>query len=83
VILSEDSVKFAKKYGTNFEGRNESNSLKGLFMTAPGSEKRGKVWMVDTTGKVADLVAQNKLVIEENPGGGGRSGPGARPPHGP
>ena len=62
VILSEDSVKFAKKYGTNFEGRNESNSLKGIFLTAPGGGKRGKVWMLDTTGKAADLIKQNKLV---------------------
>ena len=82
VILSEDAAKFARKYGTNFEGRNESNSLKGTFITAPGGGKRGKVWLVDTTGKVADLIKQNKLVIEEDEGGGGR-GPGPRPPRAP
>jgi hypothetical protein len=35
------------------------------------------VWLVDTTGKIEELVKQNKLVIEEEASGG----PGAGPRH--
>ena len=43
---------------------------------------RAKVWIIDTTGKIADLVKQNKLVIEEG-GDGGGGGPGPRGLHKP
>jgi len=79
VILSQDAAKFAKKYGTDFEGRNESTSLQGTLVAAPGGKMRAKVWIIDTTGKIADLVKQNKLVIEEG-GDGGGGGPGPRGP---
>jgi len=92
-IPSGDAEKFAKKYGTDFEGRSESNTLKGMFMAAPGGKDRhGKVWLVDTTGKVAELIKQRRLTIEEGedgagfgpggPGGpGGQWGPGGPGPH--
>ncbi|MEI8310034.1 MAG: hypothetical protein WCH98_04695 [Verrucomicrobiota bacterium] len=84
VIPSETAAKFAKKYGTDFEGRNESTSLQGTLVAAPGGRMRAKVWIVDTTGKVVDLVKQNKLAIEEGGDGGGSGGGGAGPgPHGP
>ena len=80
-VLSSDAAKFAKKYGTNFEGRNLSNSLQATLLAAPGGRMHAKVWMLDTTGKIADLVKQNKLMIEEEGGGaGGGPGPGG---HGP
>ncbi|MEI6279797.1 MAG: hypothetical protein WCQ16_10530 [Verrucomicrobiae bacterium] len=78
VVASETAAKFAKKYGTDFEGRNESNSLKGIFLSAPGGNHRGKAWLVDTTGKVADLIKQHKLLIEDDGGGLGAGG-GGRP----
>ena len=91
VIPSTDAAKFAKKYGTSFEGRNESNSLQATLIAAPGGRMHAKVWILDTTGKVADLVTQNKLAIVEDEGGGaggggpGGPGPGPRGPgsHGP
>ena len=87
VIPSEDAAKFSKKFGASFEGRNESNSLKGIFTTAPGGRDGRKVWLLDTTGKIGDLVKQNKLVIEDGErsegGPGGPGGPGPWHPHGP
>jgi hypothetical protein len=86
VIPSADASKFAKKYGTDFEGRNESNSFQGTLIAAPGGPKHRQVWIVDSTGKIAELVKQKQLTIEdeggggEGPGGGRGPGPG---PHGP
>ncbi len=85
-ISSADSSKFAKKYGMDFEGRTESNPFSGVLVAAPGGKMQGKIWLVDSTGKIADLVKQNKLVIEDEgpggPGGPGPRGPGPGP-HGP
>ena len=83
VTLAEDAAKFAKKYGTSFKNRNESDSLQGTLVTAPGGKQRGGVWIVDTTGKIAGLVKENKLSIVEDSGGGeggGGHGPGPRGP---
>lgn len=82
-VPSEESEKFAKKYGTNFEGRTESNSLRGVFIATPGGQIHPKVWIVDTTGKAADLVKQKKLTlaVEEMNEAFGPGGPG--PHHGP
>jgi hypothetical protein len=82
VIAAEDAAKFAKKYGTNFEGRTESNPLKGTLAAAPGGKRQGQVWLLDTTGKIGELVKQNKLVIEDDEGGRGPDG-GPRHPHRP
>lgn len=83
-VASSDAAKFAKKFGTDFEGRNESTSLRGTLVAARGG-MRPKIWLVDTTGKIADLVKQDKLQIEEEGGGPGPRGPGPRgwPPHKP
>ena len=79
VIPSEDASKFAKKYGTDFEGRTESNPFSGILLAAPGGKMHGKIWLVDSTGKVADLVKQHKLVIEDEGDGMGGPGPGPGP----
>ncbi|MCK9588062.1 MAG: hypothetical protein WC076_09720 [Terrimicrobiaceae bacterium] len=81
-IPSGEASKFAKKYGTDFEGRNESNSFQGTLITAPGGRMHAKVWILDSTGKVADLIKQHKLAIVEDEGGGapGGRGPGFRRP---
>ena len=87
-IPSEEAAHFAKKYGTEFKGRNVSNSLQATLIAAPGGRMHAKVWILDSTGKVADLVKQHKLAIEEEnggggPGGGAGGGPGHAPGHGP
>jgi hypothetical protein len=78
VIPSADAAQFAQKYGTDFKARNRSTPLKGTLVAAPGGRMHAKIWIVDTTGKVLDLVAQNKLNIENDGGPGGGAGP-----HGP
>ena len=84
VILAEDASHFAQRYGTDFKSRNYSNPLKGTLVTAPGGRRHAKVWILDTTGKIPDLVKQNKLMIEEEGGGGGGAGGGPGPgPGGP
>lgn len=85
-IPASDAAKFAKKYGTDFEGRTESNPFSGVLLAAPGGKMHHKVWLVDSTGKIADLVKQNKLIIEDEgggPGGPGGPGPGPRGPRRP
>jgi hypothetical protein len=81
-IPSTDAAKFAKKFGTSFERRNESDSLQATLVAAPGGRMHAKVWILDTTGKVAEMVKQNQLSIVEEEGGGGR-GPGGPGPRGP
>ncbi|TSA30326.1 MAG: hypothetical protein D4R65_13390 [Verrucomicrobiaceae bacterium] len=91
VVPSSSASNFAKKFGTDFEYRGESDSLKGIFMAAPGGpDRHGKVWVIDTTGKVGDLIKQHKLAIMDDKawdvpghgGAGGPEGPGG-PHHGP
>ena len=79
-IPSEDAAHFAKKYGTDFKGRNVSNSLQATLIAAPSERMHAKVWILDSTGKIADLVKQHELAIEDEKGGGG---PGHAPGHGP
>jgi hypothetical protein len=43
-------------------------------VASPGREGP-KVWILDTTGKVADLIKAKKLQIQDDEGGGG-GGPG-------
>jgi hypothetical protein len=80
-VPAEDAAKFAKKYGTNFEGRNDINSLRGTFLASPGHGPKGQAWFVDTSGKAADLIKEGKLVIEDQgPGHGEMQGQGPRRP---
>ena len=83
-IRSTDAAQFAQKYGTDFKSRNHSTPLKGTLVAAPGGQMHAKIWIVDTTGKVVDLVSQNKLKIEDEGGGpDGGAGKGPGPGHGP
>ena len=78
-IPSSEAAKFAKKYGTDFEGRADSHPFSGILVAAPGGKMHQRIWLVDGTGKIADLVKQKKLVIEED----GPGGPGPHRPPGP
>jgi hypothetical protein len=83
VIPSEDSAKFAKKYGTDFDGRSDMTTLRGLFMVAGGGREHGRpgIWVVDTTGKFKTLLEERRVSLPDDaaePGGGfgGPGGPG-------
>lgn len=82
-VPAEDSSKFAKKYGMDFEGKSESDMLKGVFMIAgDGDKTRGRrgIWVIDTTGQLAQLISERKrglpVEAEMQPMGPGRPGPG-------
>ncbi|MFZ4776654.1 MAG: hypothetical protein ACOYM3_14880 [Terrimicrobiaceae bacterium] len=85
IIPAADAGKFSKKYGMDFEGRNESNSLRGTFLAAPGGKDgHRRVWMIDTTGQAAELIKAKKLEInDEGDGDMGEGGPGPGGPGGP
>lgn len=78
-VPAADSASFAKKYGTDFEGRFESDQLKGLFM-ASGPRK---VWVIDMSGQLAKLLAERKELLPDEAGRplaiGGKFGPGRGP----
>jgi len=78
-VPAADSASFAKKYGTDFEGRYESDQLKGLFM-ASGSRK---VWVIDASGQLAKLQEEHKAMLPDEAGRplamGGKFGPGRGP----
>ncbi len=80
-IPAEDASKFSKKYGMDFEGRKEFNTLRGVFLAAPARKgKHPRVWIVDTTGKISELLKgqQFELPADAEEGGPGEGGP--RPP---
>jgi hypothetical protein len=78
-IPAADAAKFAKKFGTDFDGRNDMDTLRGTLVAAPGKRMKGRAWLIDTTGMVLELVKDNKLEIEEE-GAGGAGGPGPHRP---
>ena len=69
-VKAAESGAFAKKYGMDFDGRRDSDSLKGVLLAAPGrgpdQKARARVWFVDTTGTAADLIKAKKLELIEN-----------------
>jgi hypothetical protein len=84
-VKAADSGAFAKKYGMDFDGRGDSDSLKGVFLAAPGrgpaERARARIWFVDTTGTAAELVKAKKLELMEGGPNEGREpgGPRVRP----
>lgn len=75
-----DSAKFAKKFGTDFDGRNDKDTLRGEFLAA-GSARHRQIWLVDTTGKLAEVMAAQKKDFPEESmegdlGGGPKGGKG-------
>ncbi len=89
-VPTADAEKFARKYGTDFEGRMDRNALDGQFI-AGGGRGRGKIWMIDLSGQLAEMIAAQKAEFPDEafmvggPGGRGPGmGEGMRPrPHGP
>jgi hypothetical protein len=80
-VPAEDGPKFAKKYGTDFEGRNDSDQLKGTLV-ASGPRR---IYVIDTSGQLQKLQEERKQALPDDalmngPVGpkGPRGGPGPR-----
>ncbi len=80
-IPADTSAAFAKKYGTDFEGRNNMTSLRGSFIAIGGGDRpRPKIWIVDTTGNLLQTIADKKAsmpdaAFDEGAMGAGPGGP--------
>ncbi|CAN5795637.1 hypothetical protein BH09VER1_BH09VER1_19470 [soil metagenome] len=85
-IPSAKAEAFARKYGTDFKGRNDMNSLKGVFTALGGGEGRGpRTWIIDSTdGLLQKAIAEHKFSLPPDAGGpgehGGPGGPGGHRP---
>lgn len=77
-VLATDAEKFAKKYGMNFDGRGDKDKLVGTFILVSGQGPSG-FWMIDTTGKVAKLIADKKFTLPDAAKHDGNDGPGPGP----
>jgi hypothetical protein len=75
-VPAADAEKFAKKYGTTFESRNDKNRLKGTFILVSGKGASG-LWIIDTTGKIAQLIKDGKLDMPADAKGGRDDAPDA------
>lgn len=73
-IPASEAGAFAKKYGMDFDGRNDRDTLRGVFLAAPGREEKRRIWFVDTTGQAFELIKAKKLELVDDGGpmGGGR-----------
>lgn len=80
-VPTADAEKFAKKYGTNFEGRNDMDKLTGTFILVSGKGASG-LWLIDTTGKLAQLIKDKKLQMPDGAAAGNdlAPNPGGRRP---
>lgn len=79
-VPAVDSAKFAKKYGTDFDGRSDKDTLRGELLAA-GSAGHRKIWVLDTTGKLSEMMAAQKKDFPEEAmnsdlGGGPKGGKG-------
>jgi hypothetical protein len=63
-VPAADAEKFAKKYGTTFDGRNDKDKLTGTFILVSGRGPSG-FWLIDTTGKLAQLIKDKKLQMPD------------------
>lgn len=77
-VPAADAEKFAKKFGTNFDGRNDKDKLTGTFILVSGNGPSG-FWMIDTTGKLAQLIKDKKLALPDAAKQDGGIAPGAGP----
>lgn len=84
-IAAGDAGKFSQKYGLEFKGRNVSRILTGTLIAAPGRGPGGGgvAWLIDTTGKVSELIKEKKFQILQDDGpqnGGAGFGPRGKGP---
>lgn len=78
-VKSADASAFARKYGTDFEGKSATTALKGLFLAGGGAKGRMKVYLVDTTGELKALFDAGEFALPADPADGGdQEGPGPR-----
>lgn len=80
-VKTTDAAAFARKYGTDFDGKNDSNPLKGQFL-AGGEKGRMRVYLVDATGELKSLIESGDLQLPAPPEGDGGERGGPRPPRG-
>jgi hypothetical protein len=66
-VPADKSAAFAKKYGTNFEGRNQSTTLRGTLVAVGGSKQRPRpgIWIIDTTGNLLAEIDSKKASFPE------------------
>jgi len=86
-IPAEQATAFAKKYGTDFDGRSDMDTLRGTLVAA-GPGPRGKIWLVDNSGKFLQLTEERKKNLPEEAAemadfGGGAGVPAGPGPRGP
>ena len=76
-VPAAESTAFAKKYGTDFEGRNNTRSLRGTLVAVGGGKHRGHgIWTVDTTDKLlVDIEAKKAEMPAEAFAADGPGGP--------
>jgi hypothetical protein len=67
-ITAAEAAEFTKKYGTDYEGRYDKDVLAGTFIASPGRNAREQFWLVDTTGKLAEIIAQKKISLQDDSG---------------
>jgi len=82
-IPVEDAKSFARKYGTDFDGRFDADALKGVFTSAGGppkdQEHGRRIWLIDTTGQLQKLIADKKINLPLDEGMDSGFGPGPGP----
>ena len=74
-IPSANATSFARKYGTDFDGRGEKDTLRGTLVAA-GPGPRGKIWVVDTSGQLLKLIDERKKNLPEDADSGQIQGDG-------
>lgn len=69
-VNAAEAPAFARKYGMDFDGRRDSDALRGVFLAAPGRspvpKARARIWFIDTTGTAVELIKNNRLELEED-----------------
>ena len=69
---------FAKKYGTDFDGRSDMDTLRGTLVAA-GPGPRGKIWVLDNSGELVSLMEQRKKDLPPDAAEAGNFGMMPRP----
>lgn len=77
-VAADEVETMVKRYGSTYDGR-QTRSLKGTLLLIPGKRGSG-LWILDTTGKAAELIKAQRLNTLENlENSNTNPGPGNRP----